>query len=119
GREGPDDGVSERRRRHDAVIPAEGDRAVRAGRGKRNMEALTRGLVVVLMLGAAGLPAQTPPVDSSLAAFIATIRAVDNHTHVSSTAPRDSETDALPLDGLPAFDFPARLRPDNPEWANR
>jgi len=79
------------------------------------MEALTRGLVVVLALGAAGLPAQTP-VDSSLAAFIATIRAVDNHTHVSSTAPRDSETDALPLDGLPAFDFPARLRPDNPEW---
>ena len=63
----------------------------------------------------AGARAQAP-IDSSLAAFIATVRAVDNHTHVGSTAPRDSETDALPLDGLPPFDLPARLRLDNPEW---
>jgi hypothetical protein len=55
------------------------------------------------------------PVDSSLAAFIATIRAVDNHTHVNTVVARDSESDALPLDGLPPFALPARLSPDNPE----
>jgi predicted TIM-barrel fold metal-dependent hydrolase len=75
-----------------------------------------RRLALALTLIAAGRASAQSPVDSSLAAFIATIRAVDNHTHVQSTAPKDSETDALPLDGLPPFDFPARLRPDNPEW---
>ena len=54
-------------------------------------------------------------MDSSLAAFIATIRAVDNHTHVNTTVARDSESDALPLDGLPPFALPVRLSPDNPE----
>lgn len=67
---------------------------------------------------AAGLPAIAvgqAPVDSSLAAFIATVRAVDNHTHVNTVVPRDSESDALPLDGLPPFALPVRLSPDNPE----
>jgi predicted TIM-barrel fold metal-dependent hydrolase len=55
------------------------------------------------------------PVDASLAGFIADIRAVDNHTHVNTTAPKDSEADALPLDGVPPFPMPVRLRPENPE----
>jgi uncharacterized protein len=55
-------------------------------------------------------------VDPSLAAFIAQVKAVDNHTHVNSTASNDTDFDALPLDGLPAFALPIRLRPENPEW---
>ena len=54
--------------------------------------------------------------DPSLAAFIATIKAVDNHAHTNSTAPHDQDADALPLDPLPEFPLPTRLRPDNPEW---
>ncbi|HEV2749816.1 MAG TPA: hypothetical protein VGV12_04755 [Gemmatimonadales bacterium] len=74
-------------------------------------------LLTAVVLGCAGsAPALAQaPVDSSLAAFIATIRAVDNHTHVNTTVARDSESDALPLDGLPPFALPARLSPDNGE----
>jgi predicted TIM-barrel fold metal-dependent hydrolase len=63
----------------------------------------------------------SPSVDPVLAAFIAKIRAVDNHTHVNTTAPDDSEYDALPLEPLAPFPLPARLGPDNPDWlaANR
>lgn len=49
-------------------------------------------------------------IDSSLAAYIAAIRAVDNHAHVNSVVPVDSEYDALPLDGLSPFAVPDRLR---------
>jgi uncharacterized protein len=55
-------------------------------------------------------------VDAQLASFINGIRAVDNHTHVNSTAVPDPDFDALPLDGLPPFDLPVRLRPDDPQW---
>jgi hypothetical protein len=74
-------------------------------------------LVVASMLGLAASPARAQsPIDSSLAAYIAKIRAVDNHTHVNSLAPVDSESDALPLDGLLAFPLPDRLRSDSPAW---
>src|SRR5215472_8659360 len=56
------------------------------------------------------------PVDTALAAFIAGIRAVDNHAHPNSAAPGDSEYDALPLDGIPSSPWPFRLRPENPEY---
>ena len=73
---------------------------------------------------ACGQSASTPPpaaradaaVDAELAAAIAKVRAVDNHTHANSTDPRDADSDALPLDGLPPFDLPATVRPDNPVW---
>ena len=55
-------------------------------------------------------------VDPALASYIDGLRAVDNHTHVNSVDPVDADYDALPLDALPPFDLPARLRPDNPEW---
>ena len=66
-------------------------------------------------------PASSSSVDPALAAFIAKIRAVDNHTHVNTTAPDDSEYDALPLEPLAPFPLPVRLGPDNPDWlaANR
>lgn len=54
-------------------------------------------------------------VDPALAAFIDSIRAVDNHSHANSTAPADSDADALPLDGIP-FELPVPLRADNPRY---
>ena len=60
------------------------------------------------------------PVDADLARYIASIRAIDSHAHpmrpVPSGAPADSEFDALPLDGIPTFDVPNRLKPDDPIW---
>lgn len=41
---------------------------------------------------------------------------MDNHSHVNSVAPGDRDADALPLDGLGAFELPAPLTPDNPGW---
>jgi predicted TIM-barrel fold metal-dependent hydrolase len=55
-------------------------------------------------------------VDTDLAAIIAGLRAVDNHTHVASTMPNDPDSDALPLDGLAPFDLPANVRPEHPKW---
>jgi len=60
------------------------------------------------------------PVDAALVRYIGTIRAIDNHAHpmrpVRSGAPADTEFDALPLDGIPPFQVPWRLRLENPEW---
>ena len=70
----------------------------------------------MIMLGAATTVRAQSLIDSSLAAYIAKIRAVDNHTHVNSLAPVDTESDALPLDGLLAFPLPERLRSDSPAW---
>ena len=81
-----------------------------------HIKVITRVLVLLLLLGAPVRSRAQSPVDSSLAAFIATIRAVDNHTHVNTVVPADSESDALPLDGLPPFPLPERLRPDHPAW---
>ena len=72
-------------------------------------------VAVTAAFGAVPVSAQSP-VDPALATFIATIKAVDNHSHVNSTAPEDADFDALPIDGLPAFTLPARARPENPEW---
>jgi predicted TIM-barrel fold metal-dependent hydrolase len=80
--------------------------------------------VVLVVAGLALLQANDvraqSPVDSALVTFIASIRAIDNHAHpmrpVASGAPADSEFDALPLDGIPPFPLPWRLRLENPEW---
>lgn len=55
--------------------------------------------------------------DPAIRSFVDGIRAIDNHTHVNSLAPADADYDALPLDGIPPFDLPVLLRPDNPEFA--
>lgn len=74
-------------------------------------------LVVAPMLAAAQAQA---PADSALAAYIAGIRAIDAHAHpmrpVSPGALPDTEFDALPLDGIPAFGFQHRLSLDDPIW---
>jgi predicted TIM-barrel fold metal-dependent hydrolase len=61
-----------------------------------------------------------PPVDPALGHYIADIKAVDNHAHpllpVAPGAPADSESDALPLDPLPPFNLPARLRGEHAAW---
>jgi predicted TIM-barrel fold metal-dependent hydrolase len=65
------------------------------------------------------LPAQAQP-DSALVAYIASIRAIDNHAHpmrpIQAGQPADTEFDALPLDAIPPFPLPWRLRLENPEW---
>ena len=76
-------------------------------------------VVVATVLRPIAAAAQAP-VDSALAAYIASIRAIDNHAHplrpVAPGAPADTEFDALPLDGIPPFGSPWRTRLENPEW---
>ena len=60
------------------------------------------------------------PIDSALLTYINSIRAIDVHAHpmrpVPPGAPADTEFDALPLDGIPAFGVPHRLALDDPIW---
>ena len=84
------------------------------------LRAVTFGAAAAIVLASSiSLHAQSP-VDPALVAYIATIRAIDNHAHpmrpIQAGAPADSEFDALPLDGIPRFPVPWRLRLDNPEW---
>ena len=79
------------------------------------------GVVAVFVIGVEAFAANAQaPIDSSLARYITSIRAVDSHGHpmrpVAVGAPADTDFDALPLDGIPAFDLPARLRADDPIW---
>ena len=76
----------------------------------------------VALLGclASGESTAQAPIDSSLARYITSIRAIDSHAHpmrpIAAGAPADTDFDALPLDGIPAFDLPARLKPEDPIW---
>jgi uncharacterized protein len=76
-------------------------------------------LALALAAASTSARAQTP-VDSGLAAYIATIRAVDNHAHpmrpVARGAPPDTDYDALPLDGIERFALPWRLTLDASVW---
>jgi hypothetical protein len=75
-------------------------------------------LYCAVALACASLPTVTAAqsrADPALTAFIARIRAVDNHSHANSVAPGDSDADALALDGIP-FELPVPLRPGNPAW---
>ena len=59
-------------------------------------------------------------VDPALEQYVRSIRAIDDHAHpmrpVAPGAAADTEYDALPLDGIPPFDLPSRLKPDDPIW---
>jgi hypothetical protein len=76
-------------------------------------------ILALLVLPTSAL-AQTP-IDSGLARYIATIRAIDNHAHPMRPLPpgaaADTEFDALPLDAIPSFPIPWRLTLDAPVWA--
>ena len=80
----------------------------------------SRTLVTLAVLGLGRAAQAQTPVDSALAAYIATIRAIDDHAHpmrpVAPGAPADTEFDALPLDGIPPFPIPWRLTPEAPVW---
>ena len=60
------------------------------------------------------------PIDSALARYINGIRAIDDHAHpmrpVLAGAPADTDFDALPLDGIPPFELPNRLKADDAIW---
>jgi hypothetical protein len=71
---------------------------------------------VVLICVSAGTAFSQPPADSELSAFIAKIRAVDNHAHVNSIAADDAESDALHLEEIAPFAVPVTLQPDHPNW---
>ena len=76
-------------------------------------------LPLALILTARAVAAQAP-IDSALDAYITRIRAIDSHAHplrtTSPGAPADSESDALPLDGIPPFAFQHRLSTEDPVW---
>jgi predicted TIM-barrel fold metal-dependent hydrolase len=79
------------------------------------------GVVAVFVIGVEAFAANAQaPIDSSLARYITSIRAIDSHGHpmrpAAAGAPADTDFDALPLDGIAAFDLPARLRADDPIW---
>src|SRR5690242_14044831 len=78
-----------------------------------------RPLFMLTLLAAALCRAQTP-VDPSLAAYISSIRAIDNHAHpmavVAPGGAPDTDYDALPLGGIPEFPLPWRLTLDAPVW---
>jgi predicted TIM-barrel fold metal-dependent hydrolase len=71
------------------------------------------------LLVPAALTAQAP-IDPDLARYINAIRAIDNHAHplrpVAPGAPADTDFDVLPLDGIPPFDLPNRVKSDDPIW---
>lgn len=75
----------------------------------------------LLVTACGGTSGSQTVIDARLAGYIAGIKAVDNHAHpmrpIQPGAPADTEYDALPLDGIPPFQLPWRLRPENPEWA--
>ena len=85
-------------------------------------------VAIVLLVSGAAVACSAPPqsdtaatavqpgTDPQIAAFIANIRAVDNHSHPGSVAPNDTDSDALPLDGVAPFEVPAQLHPDHPDW---
>jgi hypothetical protein len=56
--------------------------------------------------------------DTSLAAFINNIKAVDNHAHANTIDADDKGSDALPLDGLGSIELPARVRPESKTWVD-
>jgi predicted TIM-barrel fold metal-dependent hydrolase len=59
-------------------------------------------------------------VDPALERYVRGIRAIDDHAHpmrpVAPGGAADTEYDALPLDGIPPFELPKRLQPDDPIW---
>lgn len=68
------------------------------------------------LLALAGCRETPVPAGSDLARYLDTLTAVDSHAHpmavVPAGAPADSDYDALPLSGIPPFDVPVGLRPD-------
>lgn len=58
--------------------------------------------------------ASQPDVDPALKAFIDRIRAVDNHSHMPTIVPDETEADVAPIEALQPFPPPAFRKRDNP-----
>jgi len=95
--------------------------AGRARIGWPKRSSLAGASFAVMVFSGAPLAAQQP-VDSALAAAIASIRAIDDHAHPlvpdHQGVPPDSDYDALPLAAIPPFPLPARLDINDPVWAS-
>jgi predicted TIM-barrel fold metal-dependent hydrolase len=76
--------------------------------------------IAVAALSAACARSNDGIANVDLAPYIDSIKAVDVHAHpmryVAPGAARDSEYDALPLDGLPPFSVPYGLRTEHPQY---
>lgn len=76
-------------------------------------------LLCAAFLNACAAPAKDGAMasgaDPALTAFIGKIRAVDHHGHPNSIVPADTDSDALPLDGIP-IELPASFAPGHPDW---
>ena len=83
----------------------------------RLMDAFKLRSFLVLALAACTAPRSA---DNSLEAYVDTLRAIDSHAHpmayVPPGSPADTDYDALPLDGIPAFDLPTPLLATNPAY---
>jgi hypothetical protein len=83
------------------------------------MKPLTFLLILSLCLFAVQVSAQSD-LDRDLLSEISKIKAIDNHAHpLKYVAPgdkADDEYDALPLEAIPPFPFPARVMPTNLEF---
>jgi len=93
------------------------DRAALAGLAGGSVQAGP--LVLACMLPACG-PRPEPAADPLLVTYIDSLRAIDDHAHpmlpILEGEAADTDLDALPLDGIPAFPIPWRLTLENPEW---
>lgn len=79
------------------------------------MKSVVFALSAIFLLNACGKPNESSRVlDPDLLAYIGTIKSVDNHTHVNSTAPDDADSDALPLDAILPIALPEPAGPNNP-----
>lgn len=87
---------------------------------RRALAAAALAALTALLAPRAGRGQPPPAVDSALVRVIDAIPAIDAHAHpmrpAPAGAPADTEYDALPLDGIPAFGLPHRLTPDDPVW---
>ncbi len=76
-------------------------------------------VLLCALVSASAVFAQAP-VDSALATYIASIRAIDSHAHpmrpIRAGTAADTDFDALSLDGLAPFGFQHRLTLDDPIW---
>jgi hypothetical protein len=90
----------------------------RSDRCGRRLHAVAFGAAATMLLASA-LAGQAP-VDSGLAAYIASLKAIDHHAHpmlpVLPGAPADTDFDALPLDDIPGFSLQWRLTPESGVW---
>src|ERR1041384_4623593 len=100
---------------HVTALTRSHDRRISASRFSKWMPMRISLSVIVLAASTVASAARAQAaVDPALARYIAGIRAIDNHAHpmrpVPDGAPADTDFDALPLDGIPAFDLPNRLK---------